>query len=268
MVIVDAHCHVSQSWYEPVEVLLAQMERNGVGHAVLIQMQGQFNNHYQVECLRKYPGKFASVVLVDPSSADAPETLSRLAAEGASGVRLSATTRSPGGDPLLIWREVERLGLAVSCAGAASDFASAEFAGLVESLPGLTIVLEHLGSLSRPDRDAHERENRRAVFALARYPNVFMKITGLGEFCDRASPVSEPNPFAQPEPNLLAEAVNAFGPQRLMWGSDYPPVSSREGYTNALKLPVERIRAIPGISDADCEHIFGGTALAVFPVRE
>jgi L-fuconolactonase len=267
MVIVDAHCHVSESWYEPVESLLAQMERNGVAHATLVQMQGQFNNAYQIECQRRYPGKFASVVLVDPTTPDAPAALARLADGGASGVRLSATTRSPGNDPLLIWRAADRLGLAVSCAGAAADYVAPEFVELVESLPGLTIVLEHLGSLNRPDRSERERADRQLVFALGRFPNLYMKITGLGEYCERASPVTEPNPFVQPEPDLLAQAVNAFGPHRLMWGSDYPPVSMREGYTNALKLPLERIRALPTISDAEVQQIFARTALAVFPVR-
>src|SRR5947207_2227210 len=37
------------------------MERNGVDHAVLIQMQGQYENAYQRECARRYPGKFESV---------------------------------------------------------------------------------------------------------------------------------------------------------------------------------------------------------------
>lgn len=267
MVIVDAHCHVAESWYEPVEMLLAQMERNGVGHAILIQMQGQYNNGYQAECLRRHPGRFASVILVDPAKSDAPETLGRLVEDGASGVRLYATTRSPGDDPLLIWREAERLGLAVSCAGAASDFVAPEFTDLVEALPGLTIVLEHLGSLNRPDRAERERDDRQKVFALARFPNVFMKLPGLGEFCERANPVSEPNPFVQPEPDLLAQAVGAFGPHRLMWGSDYPPVSSREGYANALQLPLAQIRALPGIEESDLDRIFGGTALSVFPVH-
>src|ERR1700674_2366830 len=148
MVIVDSHCHVSDCWYEPVEVLVSQMDRNGVAHAVLIQMNGQANNAYQAACVQKYPGRFASVVIVDVERADAPTTLARVAEEGASGVRLSPKTRSPGDDPFAIWRAAARLGLAVSCGGAAADFASPKFAALVQAVPDARIVVEHLGSLN------------------------------------------------------------------------------------------------------------------------
>jgi L-fuconolactonase len=267
MIVVDGHCHASLVWYEPVESLLDQMERNDVRHAVLIQMQGEFDNTYQFDCVRRYPGRFAPVVLVDVASADAPETLARLAGEGASGVRLSATARSLGDDPLAIWRQAARLGLSISCAGSATDFASPEFAALVESVPKVRIVLEHLGSLSRPDRDDAERAARIKAFELARFPNVLIKATGLGEFCRRAIPIAEPEPFAQPEPPHLREALDAFGPRRLIWGSDFPPVSSREGYRNALRLPMARFAAMPEIGDDELAAIFGGTALSVFPVR-
>ena len=30
-------------------------------------------------------------------------------------------------------------------------------------------------------------------------------------------------------------AKDSFGVDRIMWGSDYPPVSGREGYRNSLK---------------------------------
>src|SRR5438309_1118297 len=109
MIIVDSHCHVSDCWYEPVESLLNQMDRNGVEKAILIQMQGQANNAYQAACARQHPGRFASVVIVDTDRADAPAVLARLTEEGASGVRLRPTTRSPGDDPLAIWRAAARL---------------------------------------------------------------------------------------------------------------------------------------------------------------
>lgn len=267
MTVVDSHCHVSSSWYEPVESLLFQMDRHGVAHAVLIQMQGEFDNGYQFDCVRRFPGRFAPVVLVDATRPDAIRILGRLANEGASGVRLGATTRSPGDDPLAIWRAAAALGLAVSCAGSAADFAAPAFAELLIALPQATIVLEHLGAVSQPDRADVDREARRQAFALARFPNVFIKIPGLGEFCSRALPLTTPNPFAQPEPPLLQQALEAFGGHRLMWGSDYPPVSAREGYGNALRLPRERFAAMPNISDDDLDRIFGGTALSVFPVR-
>ena len=264
MVIVDSHCHASPVWYEPVESLLHQMERNGVEHAILIQMQGQANNDYQFECVRRHPGRFAPVVWIDVAGPDAPRTLERLAGQGASGVRLRATTRSPGDDPLAIWRAAERLGLAVSCAGESDEFASQEFARLVEALPGLTIVIEHLGAANRPDQGAAEEEARRRVFALARYPNLYLKVPGLGEFRRRALPVTEPFPFERPLPPLLDLAYQSFGPRRLMWGSDYPPVSGREGYRNALQLVMDEFA---GKGEEERRLIFGETALSVFPLR-
>jgi len=267
MTIVDAHCHVSEGWYEPVESVLHQMERHGVGHAVLVQMQGQFANEYQFDCVRRYPGRFAPVVLVDTSREDASTELERLADAGASGVRLNAATRSPGADPLGIWRTAARLRLPVSCAGTAAEFAAPAFSELVSAVPGLTIVLEHLGSINQPDRDDATRSDRGRAFELARFPNILMKVPGLGEFCPRRSPTGGPIPFAQPEPPLLDVAIAAFGPRRLMWGSDFPPVSAREGYGNALNLPRDRIAALPGVTPDDIARILGGTALSVFPVR-
>ena len=116
MPIVDSHCHVSKSWYEPVEVLLFQMAQNGVDHAILIQMQGQYNNDYQDECVRRHPGKFASVVVVDAGAADAVAALEREAARGASGVRLRPN------DPAALWQAAGRLKMSISCGGRCSGY--------------------------------------------------------------------------------------------------------------------------------------------------
>src|SRR5712692_58506 len=122
MVVVDTHCHASLDWYEPIETLLYEMDRNAVDHAVLVQIMGQFDNEYQFDSVRRYPGRFANVVLVDTERADSVQVLERLAERGASGVRLRPTTRSPGDEPLAIWRTAERLGLTVSCGGSSADF--------------------------------------------------------------------------------------------------------------------------------------------------
>src|ERR687887_330114 len=102
--IVDTHCHASHAWFEPIETLVHEMDHNGVAQAILIQIRGQYDNSYQFECVRRYPGRFASVVGLDWERPDAVEQLERLREQGAAGVRLRPDTRSPGDDPLAIWR--------------------------------------------------------------------------------------------------------------------------------------------------------------------
>jgi L-fuconolactonase len=89
MIIVDTHCHALPHWFEPVEVLLHQMNANGVDKAALIQVRGQFDNRYIMECVQRFPGRFSAVVIVDTDAPDAPETLTRWVSQGAVGVRLS-----------------------------------------------------------------------------------------------------------------------------------------------------------------------------------
>ena len=55
MVVVDTHCHASPYWFEPIEVLLDEMTRNGVDKAVLIQFRGVFDNSYLIESMRRFP---------------------------------------------------------------------------------------------------------------------------------------------------------------------------------------------------------------------
>jgi L-fuconolactonase len=260
-VVVDTHCHASLDWYEPVETLLYEMDRNGVDQAVLIQIMGQFDNEYQFECVQRYPGRFANVVLVDTDRPDSVQLLERLAERGARGVRLRPTTRSPGDDPLAIWRTAERLGLLISCGGDSSGFASDEFASTIQALPALRIIIEHLGSVSRADTDETQRALHRKVFDLSRFSNTFIKVTGLGEFSQRAMPVPGGAPFVQPIPPLLDEAYAAFGPSRMMWGSDFPPVAAREGYRGALHLTRDQFGTR---SQPDRDQIFGETARRVF----
>lgn len=264
MSTVDGHCHVSSVWYEPVESLLFQMDRCGVEQAVLIQLLGQYDNSYQQSCVHHYPDRFASVVAVDLARDDATDQLQALAEAGATGVRLRPESRSVGPDPLAIWRAADRLDLAVSCVGSVHKFSAPEFFELVATFPHLTIVLEHLGGGSAPDADEAERAARRRVFELSRFENVYMKMPGLGELAKRPAILPERGVPPLQTPGVLAEAIERFGAERLMWSSDFPVVSAREGYANALDWCR---RALTGQSEAVLSRIFGGTAAHVFRLR-
>ena len=98
-------------WYEPVESILDQMNRNDVDKTVLIQFRGQFDNDYLIECVRRFPGRFSATAVVDTRREDAPQELERLVSKGVEGVRIGPSVRSPGADRLAIWRKAEELGL-------------------------------------------------------------------------------------------------------------------------------------------------------------
>jgi L-fuconolactonase len=189
--------------------------------------------------------------------------LTHAAEQGAQGVRLRADIRSPGDDPLAIWRTAQTLGMSVSCSGSPDLFADPAFAQLAAELPDLPIIIEHLASLKATATALPDGQLCAQIFDLARFPNLYMKIHGLGEICTRNMPVTEPFPFDRTGVALLRMAYDAFGADRLMWGSDFPPVSGREGYGNALHLTMAELA---DLSPEENALIFGGVAARVYGI--
>lgn len=256
MNIVDTHLHADNNHFEPIEVALFQMERNGVSQAVLIQGGGNLDNNYLLECMRCFPNKFVVVGAVDMDTPAPEQLLEFWVGKGIKGIRLGCETRSKGNDPLAIWRKASELGIVVSVPGRVEQFASDSFKEIVESMSTLTIVMEHLGNIPDPEgpRPGPEIEPpyrmSRKMFELSRYPNTYIKVGGFGEFCTGHFPYEK-------IPPLFQMAYDAFGARRMMWGSDFPPVSFREGYRNALEFPLNNISFK---TDLDKEWIFGKTA--------
>lgn len=259
MIVSDTHVHVALHTYEPVEMLLTQMQYNDVEHAVLVQSSTTTDNGYVIECMRRFPRRLAVVCRVDVDSPSATSDLERWRNEGADSIRLRNFNRSPGGDPLAIWRKAADLGMSVSVGGPVNGFLTAEFEGMVEALPQLKLIIEHLGGMgfnavsdyqdARPSDDQY-----RQVLELSRFPNTYIKLHGMGEFCNPPFPYQDIPPY-------LKMAYDAFGSHRMMWGSDYPRVILREGYRNALKYTIENLSFC---SQDDLEWIFGRTAQSLW----
>ena len=259
MFIVDTHVHIAQHTYEPVEMLLTQMAYNGVEKTLLVQSTSTTDNTYVLECMRRFPGRFSVVCRVDVDSPSALQDLERWHEQGAETLRLRNFHRSPGGDPLAIWRKAAELGMSVSIGGPAQEFTSDEFSQLVASLPDLRFIIEHLGGMGihAIDIGAYPEPTGadfQKILALAEYPNTFIKIHGMGEICPPPFPYAAIPPYVE-------QAYNAFGPQRMMWGSDWPRVILREGYRNSLWSTLEQLTFC---SRDDLEWIFGRTALSLW----
>ena len=271
--IIDTHCHVGLFKYEPVESLLHQMTAHNVDKAVFIQYMGNTNNSYMLEAMNAHPGKFAAAMIV-PADDDG-RAIRQWAKRGIGGIRLSATFRGSGSDPLLHWRTAAELDLVVSAPCSPAALLDEAFREVVEAFPNLQIVIEHLAGVERNVEPPYDEFRR--VLELARYPNLTIKLPGFGEFCDLTAllhhNLSESRagwrdirrenvpPFFAAIPPLAEMALEAFGADRMMWGSDFPPASTREGYENSLAIPQAYFSTL---SDTEQAAIFGGAAARVW----
>lgn len=251
--VVDTHVHAGTTKYEPVESLLDQMKRHGVDHAVLVQHMGMYDNEYLVRCAEAHPGRFAIACLVD---AHAPGACARLEAAVArhpavQGVRLYLADLFgglPGARDL--WDRADALGLNVTVAGTLAQLASDEMQATARRYARARLHLEHLCH-PNPKEEAPYPAYRRAL-ALADLDNCVLKVSGFYSFTTSAwSPYLDTLRFVE-------MAVEAFGPARMMWGSDFPPVSGREGYGNAIAFARLHV-ALP--DPAHRADLLGGTAV-------
>jgi predicted TIM-barrel fold metal-dependent hydrolase len=210
------------------ETLLDLMKTNGVARTVIIQViHYRYDNRYLAAVLNKYPGTFQGVCRVDPLDAAAPDHLSRLTAEGFRGVRLSPAANA-GGDwfrgPLMppLWKRCQELKVPMTVLAPIGRMP--EVALLLEKLPDLTVVIDHMADC--PIDQPAELEK---LIALKRYPKVFVKISHTWSLS------KQPYPWLDAQ-DYVKRLHAAYGPERLMWATDWPIVESVSTYERALHV--------------------------------
>ncbi|MET7420820.1 amidohydrolase family protein [Dactylosporangium sp. NPDC005555] len=153
-----------------------------------------------------------------------------------------------------------RAGLrAIGAAGLAFDLVVRpdqlrECARLAADLPEVRFVLDHLGK--PPLRSGSPQPWRDDLGLLARCPNVTAKLSGLVTEAEWSSwTVSDLRPYVR-------AAIDLFGPERLMFGSDWPVCLLAASYRRVLETVVELLQDL--LQDTERAAVFGGTAAAVY----
>lgn len=120
---------------------------------------------------------------------------------------------------------------------------------LVEKFPGQPFVVDHI---AKPDIKRGLRDPWAAQMqALARHPNVFCKVSGMVTEADwGAWTPSHLRPY-------LEVVFEAFGPDRLMIGSDWPVSTLAGDYARVMGVVEEYVARLP---PAAAEAVLGGTA--------
>jgi predicted TIM-barrel fold metal-dependent hydrolase len=108
-----------------------------------------------------------------------------------------------------LWPAAERVGLPVA-------LLAGDFLPLVGEIaarhPGLRLIVDHFGVV-RGNKDDAAFANMPQLVALAKHPNIAVKVTGGPQY------VTDGYPFASLQPRYRA-IYDAFGPKRMFWGTD------------------------------------------------
>jgi len=242
-----------------LEQLVAAMDEAGVQKAAIVQASTCYghDNSYVADAVVAYPQRFTGVFSVDVLATDAPERMRHWRRKGLTGMRLFTfgSTMSEQAnwldDPTSYpaWACASELGLSVCLQMSAKAIPQA--IRMAEGFTNVRIILDHC---ARPElADGPPYNAAASLFGLARYPNVYLKLTPR-IFAESRRGIATPETFF---PRIVSE----YGASRLAWGSNYP---SSEGRLPEI-LAMAR-QSLTCLSNADQDWIFGKTAQVLYPV--
>ena len=275
--VVDAHQHfwdpgmADYPWmigeYEPLRAphgpseLAPLLEATGVSGTVVVQARQELDE--TVALLETAAGTewvLGVVGWVDLTSPAVPETIDEIV-NGPDGSRLVGIRHLVHDEPdpdWLIREDVMRGLAAVAGAGLTYDLlvrtrelpAAIEVA---EKLPELRLVVDHL---AKPPISTHQVEPWAAALGqIASLPNVTCKVSGLVTEADWSSwTAADLAPY-------IAAAVDLFGVDRLMWGSDWPVCTLSASYSRVRDVIVG---ILSGLVGDHLDRVLGGCAIETY----
>jgi len=230
MLIVDAQIHLwsggppSNRSHRQVtsfttDEAIAMMDEAGVDATIIHLAPWDPNCHVMAaDAVEKYPSRFAmlgELPLIDPHSKN--RVMDVLDQPGMLGLRfilLNDPERKwlRDGDIDWLWPAAEEAGVPITVL--ATDSMDM-IGGIAERHPDLRLTIDHLGGRGGMTtlKDHEAMVHIPDLVALAKYPNVAVKVTGAPAY----SAESYPFPIMQ---TYLHQIYDAFGPQRMFWGTD------------------------------------------------
>jgi predicted TIM-barrel fold metal-dependent hydrolase len=238
-----------------IEDALAQLDAAGVDRAILVPPSWTgMDNSYALEAAAAHPDRFAVMGQFDFEWPDAKERLWNWRDQpGMLGIRPvfaneKALRLLNDPDNEWFWEICEETGVPLMCFIFGNLKRLNEIAG---RHPGLIAVVDHAGRNPRGERDEAAWADLIDLLALARHPNIAVKVSSLPCF------TTQPYPY----PNLhspIRAIYDAFGPQRMIWGSDITRLTVP--YDDNLRLFQ---KGLDFLTEDDKSWILAGTAARV-----
>jgi len=202
--------------------MLVWMKEENVDGAVAVQkrMIYRYDNSYILDSSDAHPDIFSAVVILDAEDAGTPGLVrSYIEQNGLAGVRLFGGRQPDGSMPWLnspqalkTWDVAEEFGLVIDLEVLAVGGGGPSVPTIIElarRYPNVRIVLDHL--LEPEATEEHFGLDERFE-KLAHEHNIFFKFTSIN--------LDEYREADVPAEKVLRRAVDLFGADRIMWGSD------------------------------------------------
>jgi predicted TIM-barrel fold metal-dependent hydrolase len=241
------------------ELLLKEMDAEGVTHCVLVQViYHGWDNRYVAHCVKAHPKRFRGQGLIDPTDPKVADKLEFwVKRHGLSGMRFSPIYY-PGKDGWLnarasdaLWEKAEGLKAVFNFFIAAPQLPKLE--DMVRRFPKVRVVIDHLARVDL--KAADPLPELRKLLALAKYPGVWVKVSELSV----VSP-SGKYPYRDTFP-WVKRLYEAFGPDRLLWGTGFPGATRAEAGRPSLQQELDLVRKeVPFFTPVDREKVLGRNA--------
>jgi predicted TIM-barrel fold metal-dependent hydrolase len=278
MALIDIHPHVvsndttrfplspigerQSDWSQqrPVtyDEMIGAMDQAGVAKSAIVQASSvyAYDNSYVAAAVAAHPKRFTGVFSVDVRAPDAVDRMKHWLAKGLTGMRLyTAGTSLPEqstwfADPQTYpaWSFAGEAGIPVCMQMRAKGFP--RLMSMLARFPNVRFVIDHLGRTEMADGPPYAAAA--PLFELARYPNVYLKVTHRN-FEESRNGRSTPEAF-------FARLVKEFGANRIAWGSNFP--AAKQKLPELVGLARDSLGFLP---QADRDWIFAKTVLTLYP---
>ena len=238
-----------------IERLVPMMDEAGVDRVVVVPPSWPGDrNDYALEAASRYPNRFhvmGRIPLQNPQSAALlPKWKEQ---PGMLGVRVLFLGPSipwlTDGTADWLWPAAEKAQVPVMffAPGQVSRFAS-----IAEHHPELTLIMDHMGLTASMVKDNTLAAAVDQAVALAKYPNVSVKLSGSPGIS------TEPYPFRDVTVHLK-RVFEAYGPQRSYWGTDMTNSFAKASYRQRVAHFTEELSFL---SESDKDWVMGRAILA------
>jgi predicted TIM-barrel fold metal-dependent hydrolase len=231
------------------DALLLEMDAAGVNRVVIVPPSWEGDrNDLATAAAVSHPQRFATMGRLDPQN---PRSRGQITSwrkqPGMLGLRFTfhipvLVSLITEGHMDWVWGEAERAGVPIYV------LVPHALVHLIDDVaqryPALKLVMDHL-ALSSSKKDAAAFDEFDKLLTIAKRPNVAAKVSALPCYSTDTYPYRSLHGY-------IRQAYDAFGPQRLFWGSDLSrsPISYRQHVTMFTE-------EIPWLNTQDKEWIMG-----------